>query len=278
LNRYKNKKYFFMGSSGFFQFLDSIGRWVVSAVEELGYVMALLGESLFWIVIGWKWNQPVKISSTFSHMMRIGIGALPIVTVLSFTIGMMLAIQGIHTLRIFGAESQVVIGIALSVTREFSPLIIGILVAGRSGSAMAAFTGTMQVSQEIDALVVMGINPIRYLVSPVLIAIVIMLPSLTFFADIVGLLGGAFYTSLNLGISLKAYAVRSLDVLRVDDIVHGLWKSVVFAIIITLVGFSNGFMVKGGAEGVGRAATRSVVLSITSIIIADMIISFYLNR
>ena len=241
-------------------------------------MITLLAESLFWIVLGWKWKQPVRISAAFSYMMRIGVQAIPIVAVLSFTIGMMLAIQGIHTLKTFGAESQVIVGIALSVTREFSPLIIGILVAGRSGSAMAAFTGTMQVSQEIDALVVMGINPVRYLMCPVLIAILIMLPCLTFFADLVGLLGGAFYTSAELGITYKAYAVRSLDVLTVDDIVHGLWKSAIFAVIITVVGFSNGFTVKGGAEGVGRATTRSVVLSITYIIIADMIISFYLSQ
>jgi phospholipid/cholesterol/gamma-HCH transport system permease protein len=211
-------------------------------------------------------------------MMEIGIGALPIVTILSFAIGVMLAVQGIATLKVFGAESQVIIGIALSMTREFSPLIISILVAGRSGSALAARVGTMQSSQEIDALIVIGINPVRYLVSPVLIAMFIMLPILTFYADLLGLFGGAVYTAFKLGISLKAYAIRSLEIIRVDDIVHGLWKSGVFALIITLVGFSNGFIVKGGAEGVGRATTRSVVLSITYIVIADMIISFYLTR
>ena len=257
---------------------EKLGKTTVCGVEELGYASSLLAESLYWLIFGHHRNQVVKPPAVFSQMMQIGIHALPIVTILAFTIGMMLAIQGIATLRTFGAESQVVLGIALSVTREFSPLIIGILVAGRSGSALAARIGTMQIAQEIDALRVIGISPVRYLVTPSLIAMLVMLPVLTFYADLVALLGGAVYSGLDLGMSLPAYADRTLEVLEVDDIMQGIWKSLVFAIIITLVSFINGFNVSAGSEGVGKATTRSVVLSITYIIIADMLFTFFLSH
>lgn len=258
--------------------LEHLGRKTVEAVEEAGYLVALFVESLFWIFFGPFYRQPVRVPSVFSQMMQIGIAAVPIVFILSFAIGVMLAIQGIHTLKTFGAETQVVMGIAFSVTREFGPLITSILIAGRSGSALAARIGTMQVNQEIDALRVMGINPVRYLIAPALLAMLIMVPTLTFFSDMAGLLGGAVYTGIELGMSYDAYAIQSMDVLEVDDIMQGLIKSVVFAVIIVMVGVVNGFEVKGGAEGVGRSTTRSVVMAISYIVIADMIFTYFLNR
>ncbi len=259
-------------------FTEKLGHTTIRGIEEIGYAFALLIESIYWVVFGFRRRQAVKLPPVFAQMMGIGIQALPIVTILAFAIGMMLAIQGIATLRTFGAESQVVLGIALSVTREFSPLIIGILVAGRSGSALAARIGTMQIAQEIDALRVIGVSPVRYLVAPAMIAMMIMLPALTFFADLVALLGGGIYSSLELGMSLQAYADRTLEVLVIDDITQGLWKSLVFAAIITLVSFINGFAVTAGSEGVGKATTRSVVLSITYIIVADMVFTFVLTH
>ncbi len=210
--------------------------------------------------------------------MTIGIAAIPIVVILSFAIGIMLAIQGIHTLKTFGAEEQVVTGIALSVTREFGPLITAIVVAGRTGSALAARIGTMQVSQEIDALRVMSVNPVRYLASPVLAAMLVMLPALTYLADLSGLLGGAVFSNFELGLGYSAYADRTLDALVTDDVMQGLIKSLVFGMIITIIGISNGFQVTGGAEGVGKATTRSVVLSISYIVVADMLFTYFLNR
>ena len=169
------------------RFTDRLGRATVAGIGELGTCGVLIAESLYWLVLGPRLRQPVRLGSVFVQMMEIGIFAVPIVGIMGGTIGVMLAIQGIHTLKIFGAESRVVIGIALSVTREFAPLITGILVAGRSGSALAARLGTMKISQEIDALSVMGINPVRFLVVPSMLAMLIMVPALTFFADLVGL-------------------------------------------------------------------------------------------
>jgi phospholipid/cholesterol/gamma-HCH transport system permease protein len=136
----------------------------------------------------------------------------------------------------------------------------------------------MQVSQEIDALRVMSINPIRYLVSPVLLAMLIMVPVLTFFADLAALLGGAVYSQLELNLSYAAYWDRCFEFIEVEDLMQGLSKSVLFAVIIALVGVTNGFSVTGGAEGVGKATTRSVVMSISLIVLADMIFTYFLNR
>ena len=258
--------------------LEYIGRSAVKSIEQFGYGASLLGESLFWIVRGRARRQPVRIPAIFAQMMETGIFAIPIVSILAGTIGVMLALQGIHTLRVFGAESRVTIGIALSVTREFAPLITGILVAGRSGSALAAKIGTMGINQEIDALRVMGINPVRFLVAPALVAMMIIVPALTFWSILVGLFFAGVYVSLDLGISFSAYIDEVIQVLKVRDIIHGVGKSFIFAVLITLVGVVNGAGVSGGAEGVGRATTRSVVQAITAIIITDMLFVFVMTR
>jgi phospholipid/cholesterol/gamma-HCH transport system permease protein len=257
---------------------ERVGRNTVRGVEEVGFGAALFAESLYWVVAGRWREQPVRVPEVFKQMMEIGVFAIPIVTILSATIGAMLAIQGIDTLRTFGAESQVVIGIAIGVTREFAPMITGIVVAGRSGSALAARLGTMQINQEIDALTVMGIKPVRFLAAPALLAMLFMLPALTFWADLVALGGAGFYVSADIGITFQAFVDQTLAVLDVDDLTHGLWKSVLFAVLITVVGVLNGASVTGGAEGVGRVTTRSVVHSIAAIVIADMVVAFLLTR
>ena len=136
----------------------------------------------------------------------------------------------------------------------------------------------MQESQEIDALRVIGISPVRFLAAPILIGMLIMLPTLTILGDLMGILGGAVYTSLDLNINMAAYVQRTVEVLTVDNIRQGLIKSAVFAAIIAMVGLINGFQVTGGSEGVGKSTTRSVVLSISFIILADMMFTYLLNR
>ncbi len=258
--------------------IERLGRRVTRSVEEFGYGASLLGESLYWLILGPFRHQPVRIPAIFAQMMETGIQAIPIVTVLAATIGVMLALQGIHTLKIFGAESRVTVGIALSITREFSPLITGILVAGRSGSALAARLGTMNINQEIDALRVMGINPVRFLVVPALVGMIIIVPALTFWSVLVGLFAAGVYVSIDLGISLSAYTDRVIEVLDPGDLGHGIAKSFIFAALITLVGVVNGAGVRGGAEGVGRATTQSVVQAIAAIVITDMLFVFVVTR
>lgn len=260
------------------QLVSKLGRGASALIEEFGYALVVSLESAYWLFWGALRGQPVRLSATVAQMMEIGVSAAPIVAMLSFAIGVMLAIQGIHTLAQFGAEMQVVLGIALSVTREFGPLITGILVAGRSGSALAARIGSMQVNQEIDALRVMGISPVRYLAAPALVAMVLMVPALTLLSDLSALFGGAIFCSLELGMSHVAYWDEATSYITTDDINQGLLKSVLFGLIIALVGITNGFNVSGGAEGVGRVTTRAVVMSISYLVVTDMLFTYFLNR
>ncbi len=253
---------------------DRVGRMTITAIEEIGNGAVLVGQSVFWLVMGLKLRQPVRPGSVVVQMMEVGIYAIPIVFMLNAAIGVMLAIQGIYTLKIFGAESRVTFGIAFAVVREFSPLITGILIAGRTGSALAARIGTMRINQELDALHVMGINPVRFLVVPALLAMVIMVPVLTFMSDLVSLLAAGLYVEFTLGISIPAFFDQVIDVLSTDDLFHGLGKSVLFAVLIAVIGVVNGASVTGGAEGVGKVTTRSVVQAISAIVLTDMLFAY----
>ena len=259
-------------------FVSQVGQRSLQAVREIGYHVALLVEAIYWLVFGRWRRQPVRLAAIFKEAVGVGVDAIPIVALASFAIGMMLAIQGIYTLRTFGAEGQVVLGIALSVTREFAPLITGIFVAGRSGSAIAARIGTMQISQEIDALRVIGINPVRYLVAPLLAAMLLTLPALTVMSGLIALFGGALYCAGELSLPMGVFFERTFEALVAQDVIHGVFKSLFFAVIITLIGAVNGFNVSAGAEGVGRATTRSVVLGCIYIILADMVFTFLTSR
>lgn len=259
-------------------FLEGIGERTLGAVEEIGYHFALLAESLYWTLVGPFLHQPVRLPTIVAEMMKIGVLAVPVVALLAFANGAMMAIQGLATLKEFDAESQVVPGIAYSVTREFGVLIAAIVVAGRSGSAIAARIGSMQMSQEVDALRVMGVEPVRQLVAPVVLAMLVMMPALTLFADAAAILGGGIYTGMVLHMSLPVFLEHCFEVLDWFDVAQGLYKGLVFGTLIALIACGNGFSVTGGAEGLGRATTRSVVLSIAAIVVSDMIFTFFLNR
>ena len=257
---------------------NQIGRSIVDLIEELGHGGILLWECLYWYFAGPNLGQPVRFRLVISQMMEIGVSALPIVVIMAGTIGVMQAIQGIYALGLFGAESRVGIGINLATVREFAPLITAILIAGRSGSALAARIGTMTINQEIDALNVMGINPVRYLVAPALLAMLVMVPALSLISMYVGMLSAGLYVQADLGISLAAYTKEAIEILSLDDLMHGIGKSVIFAVLIALIGVINGASVTGGAEGVGRVTTRSVVQSIAAIVFTDMVFAFIATR
>ncbi len=256
---------------------DGFGRSVVRGVEEVGFASALFLESLLWAVAGPARNQPVRLTAVFTQMLQIGIEALPIATVLAATIGMMLAIQSLYSLGLFGAESFATVGIALSVVREFAPLIIAILIAGRSGSALAARFSTMMINQEVDALRVIGISPVRFLVAPALFAMMIMVPALTMWANLVALTAAGIFVTAALEISMNAYFADAVAALSLNDLAHGLGKSMIFAALVALVSAVNGAMADGGADGVGRRTTRAVVHSIAAIIVVDMIFAFVMT-
>lgn len=258
--------------------LAGLGRFTLEALGGVGYAAMLLLEAVYYALFGWRVGQRLRLAPVVRQMREIGVDALPIVALLGLTVGLMLGIQFIASLSEFGAQSQVVLAVAKSVTREFGALITAILVAGRSGSALAARIGSMSVSQEVDALSVIGIDPVRYLVAPALLAMLVMLPVLTIVADAAAILGAALYSAPALDVTPGAYLLHTMSLLDAGDVWQGLSKSLVFAVLITLIGVSTGFSVTGGAEGVGRATTRAVVLSICWIIVVDMVFSFFLNR
>lgn len=257
---------------------EGIGRRALQGLDAVGFGAALLGQCVYSILMGSRDRQPVRPASIASQMLQVGIHAIPIVSVLAATIGVMLALQGIDALEPFGAQHQVAIGVALSVTREFAPLITGIIVAGRSGSALAARLGTMKINNEIDALSVMGIHPIRFLVVPSLIAMLIMVPALSIWADLVALAASGVYITAALGTSQAAYFDQVQAAIDAGDVLHGVGKAAIFGTLIALVGVVSGSQVSGGAEGVGRATTRAVVQSITAIVLADLLFVFAATR
>jgi phospholipid/cholesterol/gamma-HCH transport system permease protein len=259
---------------GFVGRLERTGRSVVAAVDSFGFGAHLFFRAIYYFLFGRRVRQTVRAESIFARMMADGIEALPIVSMLSAAIGITLVIQGIDSLEAFGAQDSVVLGVAITVTREFGPLITGILVAGRSGSALAARVSTMTISQEIDALKVMGINPIRYIVSPSLIAMMIVLPALTLWSILISLFGAGLFVMQQLGTTMAAYISEVNAALDVDDVVNGLSKSVIFAVLITIVGVVDGSSVKGGAEGVGQVTRAAVVHAISAIVVTDMIFVF----
>jgi phospholipid/cholesterol/gamma-HCH transport system permease protein len=258
--------------------IESIGRTTVNVVEDLGHIGSLCTESFFFVLFGAKRGQPVRWTHTLEQMRQIGADAVPIVALLALVIGLSLAINAIAQLKMFGAESKIVVGIAIGVTREFGPLVTGIVVAGRTASSLAARIGSMVVSQEVDALRVIGVEPVRYLAAPAVLASLAVMPILVIVADFFAILGGALFSLQPVEITLSGYFYQTLHVLTHWDIMQGLIKGWVFGVLIVLIGVSTGFNVEGGAEGVGRATTRAVVVSICAILVADMIFSFFLNR
>jgi phospholipid/cholesterol/gamma-HCH transport system permease protein len=198
-----------------------------------------------------------------------GSNAVPIVTILSFLMGAILAFQAAIQLRKFGANIFVADLVSVSICLEMGPLLTALIVAGRSGAAYAAHIGTMKVTEEIDALRVMGIDPMRYLVSPRILAVALALPCLTVFADLMGTLGGCLIASTSLDVTATAYFEQVQKVLELGDIGKGLIKSFAFGIEIAVIGCFRGFQVRGGAESVGRATTSAVVISIFVLTITD---------
>ncbi|HEX9461229.1 MAG TPA: MlaE family lipid ABC transporter permease subunit [Alphaproteobacteria bacterium] len=215
----------------------------------------------------------VRFTSVAAHIEQVGFNALPIVGLLSFLIGVVLAYQGADQLRAFGADIYTVNLLAISVLREIGVLLTAILVAGRSGSAFTAEIGTMKVNEEVDAMHTMGLDVTEVLVLPRLLGVVIALPLLAFFADMAALCGGALMATASLKISLSQFLTQLRGAVYFSTYWTGLVKAPVFALLIGLVGCYEGLRVEGGAESVGRQTTKAVVVSIFLVIVADAVFS-----
>jgi phospholipid/cholesterol/gamma-HCH transport system permease protein len=233
----------------------------------------LLGSALFWIVAGPFQKKPIKFDAVAHQMVMIGVRSLPMTSVLCFFMGLVLAMQSAYTLSKFGAQVYVTHLISVSFFREIGPLLTGITLAGRCGSAMAAELGTMKTSEEIEALEVMAISPVRFLVSPRCLAALLMMPALTIIGEMAGNLGGWIIGVMSLGISSSQYVSMALDAIELKDVGTGLLKAMVYAALVSSIACHWGMTVTGGAEGVGRATTQSVVTSLFAILLADVVLT-----
>ncbi len=249
--------------------LARIGRSTASSAEEAVALLGFVGECAMAFARAvphparWRW-RPVLFD-----IRSAGVDALPIVGLLSFLLGVVVAYQGADQLRQYGANIFVADLVGVSMLREFAPLITAIIVAGRSGSAYAAQIGTMGVTEELDAMNTLGIAPLEVLVLPKIIALVIALPLLTVFADVLGVSGGMLMARAQLGVDYVEFADRFVKAVGVSTLGVGIGKAPVFAAIIAVVGCFQGFRTKGGADSVGRQTTRSVVQAIFLVIVAD---------
>lgn len=256
--------------------ISAVGVGTINLIAFVGYATRLMISSFDLVIRGRALGQPVRLRHIVSEIITCGIQALPVVILMASTIGVMLSIQGIHSLRIFGAETQVTFGLALSIPREFAPLITGIIVAGRSGSQLTSRVGSMRLNGEIDALMVMGISPIRFVVAPALIGLFISLPLLVAVANVAAFGAAQLYIEATLGIASEAFWADILAVVTISDLIHCFGKSMLFAVLISLTGIVMGMGVSGGAEVLGKATTSSVVSCIGAIIAADTIFALVL--
>ncbi len=232
----------------------------------------LVVDLIYFGVVDIFYRRAHRAGEFVRQALYIGVNAVPIIGTVAFLIGVVLALQSSEQLRQFGANLYIADLTAIAMVQEMGPLITAIMVAGRSGSAIASEIATMIVSEEVDALKTMGVQPLRYIVIPKLHAALFVLPFLTILADFFGILGGLIIGYLDLDLSPYVFFNRMLQVLYLRDLATGYIKSLVFAYIIVLAGAFYGFRVKGGAEGVGRVTTMAVVAAIFFVIIADSIL------
>ncbi|WP_255011049.1 ABC transporter permease [Roseovarius sp. M141] len=242
------------------------GHTAVELTSFLGQVIAALGYMLLH-------PRRLRLTSLVHHMQEVGWNAIPIVALMSFLIGVVLAFQGSVQLRQFGAEVFVVDLIAIAVLRELGILLTSIVVAGRSGSAYTAAIGSMKMREEVDAMRTLGLDPIDILVVPRVLALVIMLPVLGLISDIAGLVGGAMMSWIELGVSPAVFQSRLVSNTDVWHFLVGMIKAPFFALIIGIIGCYEGLKVGGNAESLGRLTSTSVVLSIFMVIVADALFS-----
>lgn len=255
--------------------LEQVGRYAVSSFVKTMAMFGFLGRVV--VTVAGLVIRPWRIRWTaiVHHMQQVGLNAVPIVSLMAFLIGVVLAFQGAAQLRQFGAEVFVVDLIAISILRELGILLTAIIVAGRSGSAFTAAIGSMKMREEIDAMRTLGLDPVEVLVAPRVIALVIMLPVLGIIANFAGLIGGALMSWVELGVSPGVFQARLISNTGVEHLLVGLIKAPFFALIIGIVGCFEGMRVKGDAESLGHLTSTSVVLAIFLVIAADALFSIF---
>lgn len=248
--------------------LAVIGRVFLGFLAAIGRIAAFAGQA-----VAHTLAPPYYPRLIGRQMLAIGYYSLPVVGLTAVFTGAVLALQIYVGSSRFNAESAVATIVVIGITRELGPVLGGLMVGGRVGAAMAAELGTMRVTEQIDALVTLQTNPMKYLVAPRLIAAAVTLPMLVLVADIIGVFGGYMVGTQRLGFNPATYLQSTAEFLKVDDVVSGLVKAAVFGFIIALMGCYHGFHSTGGAQGVGRATTNAVVTSLILILVSDYFIT-----
>jgi phospholipid/cholesterol/gamma-HCH transport system permease protein len=254
-------------------FFARIGDVVLGTARNVVEVASLLFDTVWWLIFGPLKNKFVKRDSIFHQMAFAGAGSLVIALFVSFFTGIVIAMQSAYQLSKFGANIYVAPMVAVSLARELGPVLTALVVTGRVGAAISAELGTMKVSEQIEALETMALNPVRFLVVPRFLALLVMLPCLTVFSDLVGIFGGFLVGVFNLKLDPYRYITFSFKFMLWKDVWTGLVKSLTFAVVISMVGCYMGLNTKGGAEGVGKATTLSVVTSFILIIFFDCVLT-----
>jgi phospholipid/cholesterol/gamma-HCH transport system permease protein len=244
--------------------INVVGLFVTRILTEMGRMALLFAETL-----GWIFKPPYRPFLIVKQLEFVGVKSTLVVIITGLFTGGVLALQTYYGFKMFSAESLVGATVGLSMTRELGPVLTGLMVTGRAGSAMAAEIGTMRVTEQIDALSVLAVNPVEYLIVPRVIAGVIMLPILTVLSDFLGIAGGYFVGVNLLGISSGAYISKLIQYVDLSDLYNGLLKAACFGLILAFVGCYKGYTTSGGAEGVGKATTQAVVMASAMILVAD---------
>jgi phospholipid/cholesterol/gamma-HCH transport system permease protein len=251
--------------------VEALGGRVFRFMEDLGQLSVLSIQAFLWL-----FRRPSEIGGIVKQMEEIGARSLPVVAVTAMFTGMVLALQSYTGFQRFQATSFVGTVVALSITRELGPVFAGLMVSGRVGASIAAELGTMRVTEQIDALVTLATNPVKYLVVPRVIAATLVMPLLVLFADLLGIAGGYFVSVNLLDANPYVYVNKTFQYLEMKDILTGLLKSSVFGCLIALISCHHGFVAEGGAEGVGRATTRAVVASSMVVLVADYFMTSFM--
>lgn len=252
--------------------LEAVGRYAIRQCEYVGgLAIQFWRGARFSVRINPFSKRGLRWRNAMREMAQIGVRALPVLCLISGATGLIIALQSGAELRKFGALEAVINLVGTSMTRELGPLVAAVVVIGRSGSAISAEVATMVVTEEVDALRAMAVDPVDFVLVPKYVAMLAMMPCLTVVAVFAGIVGGGVFASFALDMALPMYLRRTLEILLMRDLVSGLVKAVVFGTIVVHVGCLEGFLVRGGPEGVGRATTDAVVKSIFLVVFADLI-------
>ncbi|CAB5105426.1 ABC transporter, permease protein (cluster 9, phospholipid) [Olavius algarvensis associated proteobacterium Delta 3] len=257
--------------------VSRLGEATLQLVFNARYLVSFLGSVILSFGYAVVHPRALRWNDTVSLMEKTGVDAVPIVALTSFLLGLVMAFMAALQLRQFGANIYVASLVAIAMVSELGPIMTAIIVAGRSGSAFAAEIGTMRISEEIDALYIMGFRPALFLAVPRILASIVVVPLLTLFSSIFAIAGGLLVGVLMLDLTAAAYLNQTVDSLTLSDFLWGFSKSIVFAAVISWIGCLRGFQVRGGAASVGNAATSAVVSGIFLIIFLDAMFAFIRN-